>query len=713
MGSAIGWEEGDGESAAANGVDDLHPIAGNEGMLWVAAARQDVAIDLHRDAFPAQIQELDESGGRYAFGNLAAFTVEENFHGPCTVGIRDRRFGWDCTRNFQQNSGIHRNPMDAEQTDVISPRVAPTLDRLFVERIRRSPQEPAYLSHSSEVGGWVETSWYAMGQRIGGWQQSLMREGLVAGDRVAVLLRNGEDWIVFDQAALGLGLVVVPLYTDDRPDNIAYILRDAAVRLLLIQDGGRWKRLAPVLEGLSDLHRVVVLWGEPDTSDRRVLGVGQWLSESEAAPIERDADGQALASIVYTSGTTGRPKGVMLSHSNMLSVAHAALQCIDCFPSDRFLSFLPLSHTLERTGGYYLPLMAGASVAFSRSVAQLADDLTSVRPTIMVAVPRIFERVYARIQSQMEKGPGLQRWLFEFTLRVGWRRFNANQGRASHTLWTLAWPLLDRLVARKVRARLGGRLRMVVSGGAALPKAVARAFASLDVPILQGYGLTETSPVISVNLPQDNDPLGVGPPLPGVEVRLGRDDELLVRGPGVMLGYWNDPRATAEILEKDGWLHTGDQVRLEGGHLYIIGRLKDVLVLSNGEKVSPGDLELAIGLDPWIEQVMIVGEGRPFLSALVVLAAEHWPQIAASFSLDPTEPSSLEAPKVRKALLKRIAEAIKDFPGYVKVRRILLFNQPWNLENGLLTPTLKVKRAKVLQRFAARIEALYGEEKSD
>ncbi|MCB1876620.1 MAG: long-chain fatty acid--CoA ligase [Chromatiales bacterium] len=603
--------------------------------------------------------------------------------------------------------------MTSEQTDVISPAMAPTLDRMFVERIRRSPDTVAYISHHKDAGGWVETSWQDMGRRIGRWQVSLAREGLASGDRVALLLRNGEDWITFDQAALGLGLVVVPLYTDDRPDNIAYILRDAGVRLLLIQDAGRWKRLAPAAVDLPDLRRVLVLAGDGVADDGRVRMVAGWLADEGPSAIERQADGHDLASIVYTSGTTGRPKGVMLSHDNMLSVAYASLQRVDCYPCDRFLSFLPLSHTLERTAGYYLPAMAGSSVAFSRSVMQLADDLKTVRPTVMVAVPRIFERVYGRIQAQMDKRSSWQKHLFDFTVRVGWRRFNASQGRVSHNVWTLSWPLLDRLVARKVRGLLGGRLRMVVSGGAALPRAVARAFASLDVPILQGYGMTETSPVISVNIPEDNDPLGVGLPLPGIEVRLGEDDELQVRGPGVMLGYWNNPEATAAILEPDGWLHTGDQVRMENGHLYITGRIKDILVLSNGEKVPPGDLELAIGLDPWIDQVMVVGEGQAFLAAIVVVSAEHWDSIARDSGLDPQAAESVDAPKLKNAVLGRIGEAIKDFPGYVKIRRVLLQKEPWSVENGLLTPTLKVKRAKVLERFADEIDGLYSESKSD
>jgi len=596
--------------------------------------------------------------------------------------------------------------------DIISTEIAGTLDGLMLQRVRRTPDNIAYRSFDAESKTWCDTSWKEVGEQIARWQAALAAEGLLPGERVAVHLRNSKEWVFFDQAALACGLAIVPLYTDDRPDNIAYIMSDSTVRVLLVQDAAIWKRLGPALAGQEDLQRVLILDGsKPVTAevlqDERVRLVSDWLPAS-AEPLQpRNGDPHALASIVYTSGTTGRPKGVMLTHYNMLTIAHAALTMIDVFEEDLFLSFLPLSHTLERTAGYYLPVMSGSAVAYARSILQLADDLQHIRPTVMIAVPRIFERVFARIQGQMEKQSGFKRALFNLTTEIGWHRFEYQQGRAGWRPRLLLWPLLNKLVASRVTAKLGGRLRLSVSGGAALSKQVAQIFIGLGVPILQGYGLTETSPVISVNVPDDNEPGSVGIPLNGVVARIGDNDELLVKTPGMMLGYWNNHAATAEIIDSDGWLHTGDQARIDMGHIYITGRIKDILVLSNGEKVPPMDMELAISLVPAIEQVMVIGEGESFLAAIAILDVEEWRQLATRFELDAEAADSLNNEKLQSFLLKEIKGRLKDFPGYAKIRRLILSLEPWTVDNGMLTPTLKVKRAHVLDAFAGEIKTLY------
>jgi long-chain acyl-CoA synthetase len=598
--------------------------------------------------------------------------------------------------------------------DIISTEIAGTLDGLMVERVRRTPEITAYRSFDAETRSWRDTSWKEVGREISRWHAAMEAEQLLPGDRVAVHLRNSKEWVFFDQAALACGLVIVPLYTDDRPDNIAYILSDSAVKLLLVHDAGIWKRLAPALAGLEDLQRVLILDSSKTSSpaevlqDERVRFISDWLPSQGEPMQKREGDPHALASIVYTSGTTGRPKGVMLSHYNMLSIAHAALTMIDVYQEDLFLSFLPLSHTLERTAGYYLPVMSGSAVAYARSVAQLAEDLQNIRPTVMIAVPRIFEKVFARIQSQMSKQSGLKRALFKMTIEAGWRRFQCQQKIAGWHPRLLAWPLLRKLVADKVTAKLGGRLRMAVSGGAPLPLPVAKTFISLGVPILQGYGLTETSPVISVNVPDDNEPASVGIPLNGVETRIGENDELLVKTPGMMQGYWNNHAATAEIIDADGWLHTGDQVRIEDGHVYITGRIKDILVLSNGEKVPPMDMELALSLLPVIEQALVIGEGESFLAAILVLNPEEWPAFAKSCGLDADAEDSLDNEKMKGKLIKMIRPTLKDFPGYAKVRRVIVTLEPWTIDNSLLTPTLKIKRARVLEKFADEISELYA-----
>ena len=601
--------------------------------------------------------------------------------------------------------------------NLISVEEAGTLDGLFARRLHRSPRRLAYQHYDRGSKSWKSLTWEGMARQVARWQEALAGEGLGPGDRVGVLLRNCPEWLMWDQAALSLGLVTVPLYTDDRPDNIAYILEEAGVRAMLVQDAGRWKRLVPSLpeEGEGPLRRVLLLEDSKEArrfarNDERIRLVPDWLpADAPRLRVRKGADPHELASIVYTSGTTGRPKGVMLSHHNMLSVAPGGLTQLDCYEEDKFLSFLPLSHTLERTAGYYLPMMAGASVAFSRSVAQLGDDLMKVQPTALIAVPRIFEKVYGRIKDQLKKKSPFARKLFHLAVDVGWTRFEYQQGRAGWSPRLMLWPILERVVAKGVVARLGGRLRLAVSGGAPLSPDIARVFIGLGIPIVQGYGLTETSPVVSVNSLEDNVPASVGLPIRGTEVKIGENDELLVKGPGVMLGYWNNHKATTEVLDPDGWLHTGDQARIEDGHIFITGRLKDILVLSNGEKIPPADMELAIALDPLIEQVMVVGEGRPYLTALVVLEPGHWAALAREMGLDPEDPASLEQKQVHGEILRRIQAALKDFPGYAKIRKVHLLLEPWTIEEGLITPTLKVKRPKVLERFADAVEAMYAE----
>jgi len=599
------------------------------------------------------------------------------------------------------------------QEDLITAEAAGTLDGLLFERVHRTPDAVAYRDHDRESDSWVDYSWREVARQVSRWRVALAGEGLEAGDRAAISLRNSAEWVYFDQATLGEGLVSVPLYTDDRPDNVAYILNDAAVRLLLLQNMRQWKALLPALSDNTTLKRVLVLEA-PDadekivaTADPRLRFVDDWLPHTVPDAARRAGDPHALASIVYTSGTTGRPKGVMLSHYNMLSVAHAAVAAVDCYQQDLFLSFLPLSHTLERTAGYYLPLMSGATVAHARSVLQLAEDLVTIKPTVMIAVPRIFERVHGRIMCQLEKKSPLARSLFHTAVRIGWQHFQWRQGRAAWSPALLLNPLLRKLVGDKVTEKLGGRIRFAISGGAALPLPVARTFISLGLPILQGYGLTETSPVISVTRDGNNDPASVGEPLRGIEVRSGENDELLVKSPGIMLGYWNNHAATAEMVDPEGWLHTGDQVRIEKGCIYITGRLKDILVLSNGEKLPPGDMESAICLDALFEQALVVGEGKPYLAALIVLSSDLWFGFAKEQGLDPFARGSLQDSHLQKKVLARIQKQLHDFPGYARIRRVALMLEPWTVENGLLTPTLKVKRARVLEQFSEQVEGLY------
>jgi len=593
--------------------------------------------------------------------------------------------------------------------DSIPPEQAGTLYGLFQERLKRSPHHVAYRSYSNSRKEWYDISWQEVAIQVARWQDALAKEELAAGDRVAINLKNCKEWVFFDQAAMGLGLVVVPLYPDDRPDSVAYILQDADVKLLFLQSATQWKRLEPSITEAHQIQAIIINNFENDVLSAPAIYAKDWLPISGGKIRDDNAKPHQLASIIYTSGTTGRAKGVMLSHYNMLFVAAGSLQCIDIVPSDIFLSFLPLSHTLERTAGYYLPMMAGATVAYTRSITLLADDMQYVKPSVMIAVPRIFERIYCRLQAQLSTKSFIAKGLFKTTANIGWTRFQYHQGDKNWCPSFIMWPMLDKLVASKVHARLGGNLRLIVSGGAALPLPVSKLFIGLGFCLLQGYGLTETSPVISVNKPDSNDPASVGKPIPGVSVMIGENDELLARGPGNMLGYWNNHKATAQIINAEGWLHTGDQARIgNNGHIYITGRIKDILILSNGEKVPPSDIEAAILMDDIFEQALVLGEGESYLAALLVLNTDHWFSLAKEHGLDAFDRNSLIDKSLNSDVIHRLRMLLHDFPAYAKIRRVTLMLEPWTVENDLMTPTMKIKRAKVLAFHQVDIKKMYS-----
>lgn len=541
----------------------------------------------------------------------------------------------------------------------------------LLDRHRDAPEKILYRQHVD--GDWRDFSAGEVMALAARWQQAFRAHGYEPGDRIALCLRNGVNWVAIDQAALGLGLVVVPLYADDNPENLAWCLNDSGARLLVLEHG---RLLTPLAQAMPTLPVIVCL---QENAPAPAISISGWLPESNTPFAVAELDENALATIVYTSGTTGRPKGVMLSHRNILSNVMASLEVVSLHRGDLLISVLPLSHMFERTCGYYVPLRAGVPVAYARAINLLADDLAVLKPTVMIAVPRVFQRFLARIEQALAVSP-FKRWLFHLAVNLGWRRFQGRAGAIDLALLRLLRPL----VARPLLNRLGGSMRLAVVGGAPLELRVARAFIGLGLEMLQGYGLSEASPVVAGNRQGDNDPASVGAPLSGVEVRVNESSELLVRGPGVMLGYWNNPQATAEVLSADGWLNTGDLVELHGGKITIKGRTKDVLILSNGEKVSPQDVEMAILDDPLFEQAMLVGEGRAYLILLAVSAETD-----------------------EKILLRHANARLKAFPRWVRVRRVIARQEPWTLEEGLMTPTLKLRRAEVAKKFGEEIEDAY------
>ena len=582
------------------------------------------------------------------------------------------------------------------------------LSQLFCSRVRRSPTKVAYHYCDTKTHAWQDLTWSQMAEHVARWQAALKAENLSPGDRVGLMVSNCPSWVVYEQAALGLGYIVVPFYTNDRAENISYIIADAQIRVILLETAKQWQTIKSHCQNLPSLQRIVCMEDISDPDEARLVPLATWLPDPTADyPLnELKVHKSSLATIVYTSGTTGKPKGVMLSHENIFWDVHAGIQNVHVYPEDVFLSFLPLSHMLERTAGYYLPMICGCKVIYARSIEKLAEDLLQKKPTTLITVPRIFERVYNKIKTQLAEKSSLARGLFNLTVKVGWHRFRFRQGKQAWHPKLLLWPILNLLVARKITSKLGGRLRLAVSGGAPLGYEVARTFIGLGLTISQGYGLTEASPVISTNKLEDNEPDSVGQALPGIEVKLSEDSELMVRGPCVMMGYWNQDEATREAIDADGWLHTGDKARIEHEHIYITGRLKEILVLSNGEKLPPANLEMAICTDPLFEQSLVLGEQKPYLSTLIVFNQEEWQKLSAQLGIT-TEEDMLNHPSVHEFVLTRVHELMTEFPGYARIYRVHLTLEAWTVENGLMTPTLKLKRQQIMDRYTDQINQMY------
>lgn len=596
---------------------------------------------------------------------------------------------------------------------------ARTLPQLFTHRVALTPGAPAYRLYDPAKQTWFDLSWSQTAGHVASWTQALIAMQLPHGARVAILLPNGLHAVCADQSTLAAGCVPVPLHAIDNPGSIAYILQDCEASVLIVSRAEQWDQIRAVGTPFPALRAVVVTDEDPTYPTRiegpALVSLAQWLDATGqplTAQVAMPPSPDDLAAIVYTSGTTGKPKGVMLTHRNVVSDVQAVLERIAPTQDDVFLSFLPLSHTFERTGGYYLPIAAGCCVAFARSVALLADDLKTIRPTVLVSVPRIYERVHAKLLETLSPTPWKMQ-LYEAAQSKGWQRFCRAQGlpppEETQSGWKhlLPWSVLQALVAKPLLAQFGGRVRVAVSGGAPLSPTIAKCFLGLGLPLVQGYGMTETSPVVCVNTVHDNDPASVGRALPSVEVRIGENRELQVRGPIVMKGYWKRPEDTAKTVDAEGWLGTGDQADIVEGRIYIRGRIKEIIVTSTGEKIPPGDLELALQSDPLLEQTLVVGENRPFIACVAVLKRDEWLRLAEGLGLAPQDPDSPNNAAVHRAILARIESSTASFPRYAVPRAVHCTLEPWTIENGFMTPTLKLKRNNLMAYFAQAIEGMY------
>ena len=594
-----------------------------------------------------------------------------------------------------------------------------TLDQFIPNRVKLAPHAEALRQFDRRTNSWEHVSYQDLNERIHQWRCAFAAMNLDRGTRIGILLPNGIDHVCCDQAALANGLVCVPLHAIDTAGSSAFILADSQAQILVTNFKNRWDAITASAESLPDIKAVIFTEDLPTQGLEQ--GPRQWDLESwlanghDVEQLPNAGQEDDIVTIVYTSGTTGRPKGVMLTHRNVVSNVKNTLQTVLPEPGEIFLSFLPLSHTYERMAGYYLALGMGCTIVYNRSIPQLAEDFRLIKPHAMISVPRIYERIYAKVQARLAQAPSYKRSLFYWAVSCGWRNYCRRYGIAFEQSFAskfdwLFWPMLSALVAKPVLNQFGGRLRYAISGGAALQGAVAQTFCGLGVPIIQGYGMTESSPIIAGNSLSYNHPNTVGKPLPNTRVRLDKQtQEIQVKSDSIMKGYWHREEATREVFTEDGWFRTGDVGEFDAdGFLRIVGRIKEIIVTSTGEKVPPSDLEQAIELDELFDQALVIGENRPCISTIVVLNPKVWNAFAKTLGVDPQDPESLHVGAVQSAVLKRIKMAVQNFPKYAQPRNVLLTLEPWTIENELITPTLKLKRKNLHNKFAAQIQAMYA-----
>ena len=532
--------------------------------------------------------------------------------------------------------------------------------------------------------------------------------GLSAKDKIAFMVTNSPEWAIIDLACAKLGIINVPIHTTYNAEYIKYIAEHTQSKWLIIEQEF-FKAYKKDLLNLS-VDKIIVL-DVDETKIEETDKVRSFKKLFDSDVSDKDGDpsrpgraqdddsmnDQDVHTIIHTSGTTGMPKGVELTHKNILFNVQGAKEYVDIGPNDRFLSFLPLSHALERTAGYYVPILSGAAIYYAESKLTMKDDIKKARPTVFISVPRVFEKVYDAVQDKARAGSKLKKWLFFRALDYGTkRRKNELLGIDS-----VIYSILDTIVLKKIRAAMGGRLRFAISGGSALSPDIMQFFEDIGILIIEGYGLTETSPIIAVNK-VDNYKFGaVGLPLKGIEVRIAQDKEVQVRGDLVMRGYYDNAQATNDVIDSDGWFSTGDLGEIDSdGFLKITGRKKEIIVLSTGKNVAPVPIEQELETNPYILQAMVFGDNQKHISALIV---PDFPQLriwAKENKKEYSFPDILQTDNVRELYEKQIKSQLNHFPETEQVRDFRLLKDEFTQENDLLTPTLKLKRNKILEKYS-------------
>ena len=557
------------------------------------------------------------------------------------------------------------------------------------------------LLFEKKDGSWHSHSWVTVADHVRRLAAFLIESGIGPGDRVMVSAENRPEWAIADLAVMSIGAIVVPAYTTNTEDDHHFILDHSGASIAITSGGVLATRVALAANRIPSIQTIVVMDDDFVSPDGLRPGIRQWsdiISNSE--PLS-DLDDRIAAQnaddvccFIYTSGTGGRPKGVMLTHRSIQANITAAMELLDegnVTKDQRFLSLLPLSHSYEHTAGMHLPFQMMAEVWYCESTDQIANNLIEVSPTLMTAVPRLYEVLHDRIMRGVRAKGGISEKLFMAAVRIGTKKYLGRRLMPHEALLNIA---LDRLVRQKVRQRLGGQLKFFISGGAALNPEIGHFFLALGVNLLQGYGQTEASPLISANRPGKIKIHTVGPAVSGVEVRVADDGELIARGDALMKGYWRDEAATATAI-RDGWLHTGDIGTIDAdGFIEITGRKKDIIVNSGGDNIAPGRVEALLTIEPEIEQVMVDGDYRPWLAAVVV-PSEELRRIAPS----------------PDALVSMVSEAVDRANSRLsqleRVRRFIIADEPFSTENGQMTATLKVRRHVVREVYGDRLNALY------
>ncbi len=569
--------------------------------------------------------------------------------------------------------------------------------------------------------GWQDISHQKVYEDVKCLSAGLESLGIEAGDRVAILAENRPEWLLADFACVTSLAISVPLYPVLPAEQIEYQLRNSEARVIFVSSDEQLQKVRRLKPRSPALELAIVF-------DREAAGSEPWIRTfDEVIALGREAaDGgsdaeyreRALATepdevltIIYTSGTTGRPKGVMLTHNNLVSNVRGALRCIDINPSETALSVLPLSHVFERMAGHYVMFAAGATIAYAGSFDTVGEDMLAVRPTLMALVPRGYEKIVERVEEVARQGGPLKEKLLSWAREVGkrWVGRKLESGEEPGLWLSAQHRIVDRLVFRKLRARTGGRIKLFISGGAPLNPDLARFFLAADLTLLEGYGLTETSPVIALNRP-DSICIGtVGSPLPGVEVAIAADREILTRGPHVMKGYFKDPEATAAAIDGDAWFHTGDIGELdEDGYLSITDRKKDLIVTAGGKNIAPQPIENRTATNPYVRQVVMIGDRRRFPILVIAPnfdALESWARDAGiEFE---TREELVRNGRVREFMEHEILDTLSDFPRHEQPKKIALLHRELSIETGEITPTLKVKRRVIEEKYSDLIEPLY------